>query len=76
MRTLILWSQQPTSVAGLAAILGTLSGLLTRQISFMQALPIFVGALASIAIPDNTRAKAGAEAITAAVASIVLGEKR
>lgn len=63
MDRLLVWAQQPTSVAGLAALLGTFSAVMTHQLSWAQAFPVLAGALASIAMPDNTRAKGDAEAL-------------
>ncbi len=55
MVRLKVWLQQPTSVAGLATIFGTLSALLTQQITLAQATPLVAAALVSILVPDNTR---------------------
>ncbi len=57
------WLKQPTSVAGLATLLGTLSALLMRQVSWMQATPLLAGAVCSIVLPDNSRVKSAAEAL-------------
>jgi hypothetical protein len=54
MNALKAWLQQPTSVAGLATIFGTLSGFLTRQLSAGQAVPLIAAAMVSILIPDNS----------------------
>ena len=56
MKKFRAWAQQPTSVAGLATILGTLSALLSRQLSWSQAGPLMLAACVSIIIPDNTGA--------------------
>ncbi len=72
MDALIVWARQPTSVAGLAILFGTLSALMTGQLSWGQAFPLLAGALASIALPDNTRAKSDAEALAR---GMVTGEK-
>jgi hypothetical protein len=63
MNRLLVWAQQPTSVTGLAALFGTFSAVMTHQLSWAQAFPLLAGALASIAMPDNTRAKGDAEAL-------------
>ncbi len=63
MKPLIVWAQQPTSVAGLATLIGTISALVSHQLSWAQAFPLLAGALTSIALPDNTRAKSDAEAL-------------
>ena len=64
MKALRAWVRQPTSVAGLSALFGTFSALILHQISWVQAAPLLVGALVSIALPDNTVAKADAEGLT------------
>jgi hypothetical protein len=67
MKALVAWAQQPTSVAGLSAVFGTLSAVVLHQISWVQAAPLLAGAIVSIALPDNTVAKADAEALTETV---------
>ena len=67
MDKLRAWAQQPTSVAGLATLFGTLSAVLMQHLSWGQAVPILAGALVSVALPDNTQAKAGAAALAAGV---------
>ena len=63
MTKVLLWLRQPTSVAGLSALVGIFSALVLHQIDFVQAAPLLAGALASIALPDNAGAKATAEAL-------------
>lgn len=67
MRFVVAWLRQPSSVAGVAAVLGTVSGLLAGQVTVSQAVPLLVGAAASILLPDNTQAvttvRAAAQAI-------------
>lgn len=53
---LVSWLRQPTSVAGIAAIFGTASAMLSGQLTTAQAIPVLVGAAASILLPDNTHA--------------------
>jgi hypothetical protein len=67
MKKLIVWAQQPSSIAGIAAIFGTLSALLLQQVSFAQAVPVLLGAVVSIVLPDNTAAKSDTEAFAACV---------
>jgi hypothetical protein len=77
MRNVYAWTQQPTSVAGLAAIFGALSAVLSHQISWAQAGPVVAGALVSIALPDNAGAKASAEALAGGiVATITTGKEK
>jgi hypothetical protein len=69
MAGLLLWLQQPTSVAGVSALVGTLFAMMTQQIAWPQAVPLLAGALVSIAIPDNTSAKGAAETLARDVVS-------
>jgi hypothetical protein len=64
LKVLVAWLRQPTSVAGLSAIMATISGLATHQLSITQALPLLVGGVVSIVLPDNTAAKSDAESLT------------
>ncbi len=61
MQKVLQWLQQPSSVAGLSAIIGTGSALALHQIGLMQAAPLLAAAIVSIALPDNTAAKGAAE---------------
>ncbi len=72
MVNLRLWLQQPSSVAGIAAILGTLSALLTHQLNWAQAAPLLAGAVASIVLPDNSAAKAEAETLVRGLAGHIV----
>jgi len=58
MKLVIAWLQQPTSVAGISALMGTLIALGLREMNWMQALPLLAGSIMSIALPDNAGAKA------------------
>lgn len=49
--------RQPSTVLGLSALIGTLTALLTGQISWQAAIPAIAGALAAIALPDNAGAQ-------------------
>ena len=57
MTRVLQWLQQPTSVAGLSTIIGTLAALLLREIDVAQAAPLLAGACASILLPDNANAR-------------------
>jgi hypothetical protein len=63
MGILLLWLRQPTTVAGISALFGTLLGVFTHQIGWGQALPLLAGAATSIILPDNSGAKAAAESV-------------
>jgi hypothetical protein len=71
MMMILLWLQQPTSIAGVSALVGTVSAVLTHQLGWSQAVPLLAGALVSIAIPDNTAVKAAAETLAQDVVSIL-----
>ncbi len=55
------WMQQPTTVAGLSAMLGTLVALMMHQVTWIQAVPLFAGAAVSAILPDNSGAKQQAQ---------------
>ena len=57
---ILRWFQQPSSVGGLSAIVGTLAGVASGQLTWAQAVPYLVGGAIAIALPDNTAAKASA----------------
>ncbi len=69
MEKLCTWAREPTSVAGFATILGTFTAMLSHQLSWAQAIPLVVGALVSIALPDNSSARTGAVALATAFVS-------
>jgi hypothetical protein len=69
METVLAWLRQPTSVVGISTLFGTLSALITQQVSWGQALPLIVGGLASLALPDNAGAKAFTELLARAIAT-------
>ena len=58
--------RQPSTVAGLAALCGALEAVLTKQMTWAAALPIVVGAVVSVLLPDNNAAKADAETLARA----------
>jgi hypothetical protein len=67
MDRLQAWARQPSSVAGIATVFGTLSALLTHQLSLLQATPILAGAVMSIALPDNSEAVSAAETVASTI---------
>lgn len=69
MKAVLAWLRQPTSVAGISMLFGTFSALVTQQVSWAQAMPLIVGGLASIALPDNAGAKASAKLLARAIAT-------
>ncbi len=72
MKNWQVWVRQPTTVAGISAALGTLVGLALQQLSWGQAIPLLAGAVMSIVLPDNTAAKAQAEALASSLAEKVI----
>lgn len=73
MKAVIAWTRQPTTVAGVSALFGAIAARLADQLSWSQSVPIIAGALVSILLPDDSTAKADAEALSAAVASRLTG---
>ncbi len=65
MADLRVWARQPTTVAGFSALLATLCAFLLHQVQWAQAVPLLVGAVTSMLLPDNTGAKQQAEALAA-----------
>jgi hypothetical protein len=62
MKGVITWVKQPTTIAGIAALLGGVSGLLTGGLTWVGFIPIAISAVTGMIIPDNTAAiaKSGA----------------
>jgi hypothetical protein len=61
MNKMLQWLQQPTSVAGISTIIGTVSAVALHQIDAVQAAPLLAAAVVSIVLPDNTAARSAAE---------------
>ena len=75
MNKIRAWTREPTSVAGLATILGTFTAMLSHQLSWAQAIPLLVGAAVSLVLPDNTGARVSAVALAGAVVTTITTEK-
>jgi CHASE2 domain-containing sensor protein len=75
MSALRAWARQPTTVAGFSAMLGTLCALLLHQVQWTQAVPLLVGAVTSMILPDNAGAKQEAEALATEAVSTMAGAK-
>ena len=72
MTKLGAWARQPTTVAGLSALLGTVCALFLRQITWPAAIPLLVGAATSMVLQDNAGAKQQAESLaTTVIAEVV-----
>ena len=63
MDNLRAWARQPTTVAGMSALVATISGLVLKQLSWIQAAPLLAGAVASIILPDDSSAGPRAKAL-------------
>lgn len=57
IKSLIAWSRQPTTVTAVATLSGTAAALATHQMTLANALPLIVGALLGMALPDNGGAR-------------------
>jgi len=69
MKKVLLWLQQPTSVAGLSAIVGTVLAVVLHQIDSAHAVPLIAAAIVSIVLPDNAAAKNSAELLARGLAA-------
>jgi hypothetical protein len=67
MEALRAWARQPTTVAGISALIGTISGVFLQQITWQQAVPLVAGSLVSIVLPDNSGAAKQVEALASTV---------
>ena len=65
MNRLIGWVKQPTTVAGLSTLSGTAAAVLGAQMSWQSSLPLLVGSIVSIMLPDNSGAKVAIEHLVA-----------
>jgi hypothetical protein len=63
MAKLSTWLRQPTTVAGISALLGTLVAVLLGQVSLVAAVPLVAGAAVSMVLPDNTVARQQASTV-------------
>ncbi len=61
MKSLIAWSRQPTTVTAFATLAGTAAALATHQMTLANALPLIVGSMLGMAMPDNGGAKVAVE---------------
>ena len=57
---------QPTTIAGLATLAGTAEAVLSGHLTWQAAIPLAVGALVGIAVPDNTALAKDAESLAGA----------
>ncbi len=75
MNAFMKWFRQPTTVAGFSALSGTLIALLLKQVGPAEALPLLVGAITSMLIPDNSAAKQDATDLAKQVEAIAAQTK-
>ncbi len=57
MGKLSIWLRQPTTVAGISALLGTAVAVMLGQMSLAAAVPLVAGAAVSMVLPDNSAAR-------------------
>lgn len=62
--------RQPTTVAGIAAMFGTIQAVLLGHLTWWQALPLLSGSAIAIVLPDNTGAKSDTETLVRAAESL------
>jgi type IV secretory pathway VirB2 component (pilin) len=74
MSSLATWLRQPSTVAGISTVFGTVTALLTHQISLAMAAPLLAGAAMSIALPDNSGARQEAADLTKDVVDRMVGK--
>ena len=53
---ILAWLQQPTTIAGIAALVGDAIVVATGAVTWRVELPIAAGSLIAMALPDNTAA--------------------
>lgn len=63
--TLQKFIHQPTTIAGLASLAGIVEAVLSGHMTWQSAVPVVIGAIVAIAIPDNTTLQHDAEALAA-----------
>lgn len=71
MESLRAWARQPTTVAGLSAVVAAVAALVLHQVTWAQAVPVLAGAVMSIMLPDNTGAQLQARELAGTVVSAI-----
>lgn len=61
---------QPTTIAGLATLAGTAEAMLSGHMTWQAAIPVAIGAIVAIVIPDNTALQQDAETLAATAIKI------
>lgn len=75
MEDLRAWARQPTTIAGISAVIATLSALALSQLTWPQAVPVLVGAVTSMLLPDNTDVRRQAQQLASDVVSSLTQKK-
>lgn len=75
MENLRAWARQPTTIAGISAVIATLSALALSQLTWPQAVPVLVGAVTSMLLPDNTDVRRQAQQLASDVVSSLTQKK-
>jgi hypothetical protein len=66
---------QPTTIAGLATLCGTAEAILTGHLTWQAAIPLVVGAMVGIVVPDNTVLAQDAETLASAAVKTAIDAK-
>jgi hypothetical protein len=75
MKRFTTWVRQPTTVAGISALFGTIVALALQQMGWAEAVPLLTGAAISMILPDNTAAKQQAVTVAAEIVNQVSGHQ-
>jgi hypothetical protein len=75
MKQLSTWVRQPTTIAGISALFGTLVALALQQMGWAEAVPLLTGSAISMILPDNTAAKQQAVTVAADIVEQVTGQQ-
>lgn len=65
MQKILAFFKMPLNQAALAGMLGTAVAVLQGQLSWQAALPMAVGAIVALVLPDDSLAKANIEQLVA-----------
>ncbi len=75
MEDLRAWLRQPTTVAGISAVIGTISAMLMGQLAWPQAVPLLVGSAVSMLLPDNAGAHVQAQQLATEIVTKLDNQK-
>lgn len=71
MKPIMRFFRQPLNQAALAGIAGTALAVLQGSMSWQQAIPVAVGAVVALIVPDNSVAKEDVEQVVADAVKMV-----